>query len=150
MHRDTDIENRLVEIAWEGEGGISWEGSIEAYTFSSVQFSSVARSCLTLCSPMNHSTPGLPVHHQLSEFTQTQVHWVGDAIQPSCVKQIISGNLLYDAGSSTQCSVTSWRGGMGWGVGGRFKREGTYVYRWLIHVVLWQKPTQIVKQLSSN
>ena len=51
--------------------------------FSSVQFSSVAQSCLTLCDPMNHSTPGLPVHHQLLEFTQTHIHWVGDAIQPS-------------------------------------------------------------------
>ena len=50
---------------------------------SSVQFSSVAQSCSTLCDPMNHSTPGLPVHHQLPEFTQTHVHRVGDAIQPS-------------------------------------------------------------------
>ena len=49
----------------------------------SVQFSSVAQSCLTLCDPMNRSTPGLPVHHQLLEFTQTHVHRVGDAIQPS-------------------------------------------------------------------
>ena len=48
-----------------------------------VQFSSVAQSCPTLCDPMNHSTPGLPVHHQLLEFTQTHVHRVGDAIQPS-------------------------------------------------------------------
>ena len=47
------------------------------------QFSSVAQSCLTLCDPMNYSTPGLPVHHQLPEFTQTHVHRVGDAIQPS-------------------------------------------------------------------
>ena len=47
------------------------------------QFSSVAQSCPTLCDPMNCSTPGLPVHHQLPEFTQTHVHWVGDAIQPS-------------------------------------------------------------------
>ena len=46
-----------------------------------VQFSSVTQSCPTLCDPMNRSTPGLPVHHQLSEFTQTHVHWVGDAIQ---------------------------------------------------------------------
>ena len=51
--------------------------------YSSVQFSSVAQSCPTLCHPMNHSTPGLPVHHQLPEFTQTHVHWVGDAILPS-------------------------------------------------------------------
>ena len=47
------------------------------------QFSSVAQSCPTLCDPMNRSTPGLPVHHQLPEFTQTHVHRVGDAIQPS-------------------------------------------------------------------
>ena len=46
----------------------------------SVQFSSVAQSCLTLCNPMSRSTPGLPVHHQLLEFTQTQIHWDGDAI----------------------------------------------------------------------
>ena len=43
----------------------------------------VAQSCLTLCHPMNHRTPGLPVHHQLLEFTQTHVHRVGDAIQTS-------------------------------------------------------------------
>ena len=47
------------------------------------QFSSVTQSCLTLCDAMNHSTPGLPVHHQLPEFTQTHVHRVSDAIQPS-------------------------------------------------------------------
>jgi len=49
----------------------------------SVQFSSVTQSCLTLWDPMNCSTPGLPVHHQLLEFTQTHVHRVGDATQPS-------------------------------------------------------------------
>ena len=53
------------------------------YEVLSVQFSSVAQSCLTLCDPMNPSTPGLPVHHQLLEFTQTHVHRVNDAIQPS-------------------------------------------------------------------
>ena len=47
------------------------------------QFSSVTQLCPTLCNPMNRSTPGLPVHHQLLEFTQTRVHRVGDAIQPS-------------------------------------------------------------------
>ena len=52
------------------------------YICSSVQFSSVAQSCLTLCNPMNHSTPGLPAHHQLLKPIQTHVHWVGDAIQP--------------------------------------------------------------------
>ena len=50
---------------------------------TSVQFSSVAQSCLTLCDPMNRSTPGLPVHHQLPGSTQTHVHWVSDPIQPS-------------------------------------------------------------------
>ena len=49
----------------------------------SVQFNSVAQLCPTLCDPIKLSTPGLPVHHQLSEFTQTLVHRVGDAIQPS-------------------------------------------------------------------
>ena len=48
-----------------------------------VQFSSVAQSCLILCDPMNLSTPGLPVHHQLPEFSQTHIHRVSDAIQPS-------------------------------------------------------------------
>ena len=51
--------------------------------FSSVQFISVAQLCPTLCNSMDCSTPGLPVHHQLPEFTQTHVRWVGDAIQPS-------------------------------------------------------------------
>ena len=50
---------------------------------SSVQFSSVTQSCPTLCNPMNQSMPGHPVHHQLPEVTQTHVHRVGDAIQPS-------------------------------------------------------------------
>ena len=50
---------------------------------TSVPFSSVAQSCPTLCDPMNHSMPGLSVHHQLPEFTQTHVHRVSDAIQPS-------------------------------------------------------------------
>ena len=50
---------------------------------SSVQFSLVTQSCPTLCDPMDCSTPGLPVHHQLPELTQIHVHWVSDAIQPS-------------------------------------------------------------------
>ena len=58
----------------------SW---VKLFQAVSVQFSSVTQSCPTLCHLMNHSTPGLPVHHQLPEFTQTHVHWVGDAIQPS-------------------------------------------------------------------
>ena len=53
------------------------------YSTLTVQFSSVPQSCPTLCDPMNFSTPGLPVHQQLPEFTQTHVHQVSDAIQPS-------------------------------------------------------------------
>ena len=56
---------------------------VQKYNGISVQFSSVAQSCPTLCDPMNRSTPGLPVHHHLPEFSQTHVHRVGDAIQPS-------------------------------------------------------------------
>ena len=55
----------------------------EGCTQSQFSFSSVAQSCPSLCNPMNRSLPGLPVHHQLPELTQTHVHWVGDAIQPS-------------------------------------------------------------------
>ena len=51
--------------------------------WSTLQFSSVAQLCPALCNPMNRSTPGLPVHHQLPEFTQTHIHWVSDAIQLS-------------------------------------------------------------------
>ena len=73
-------------------GGIGWLDLLVVqrtlkillqHQLSSVQFSSVAQSCPTLYDPMNRSTPGLPVHHQLPEFTQTHVHWVSDAIQPS-------------------------------------------------------------------
>ena len=53
------------------------------YYSAHFHFSSVAQSCPTLCNPMNRSTPGLPVHHQLLEFTQTHIHRVSDAIQPS-------------------------------------------------------------------
>ena len=53
------------------------------HLLASVQFSSVAQSCQTLCDPIDCSTPGLLVHHQLLEFTQTHVHWVSDTIQPS-------------------------------------------------------------------
>ena len=63
-----------------------WTGTTSPFLFhlcSSVQFSSVPQSCPTFCEPMNHSTPGLPVHHQLPEFTQTHEYRVGDAIQPS-------------------------------------------------------------------
>ena len=61
--------------SWWYECEMSWEDWI--------QFSLVAQSCLNLCDTMDCSMPGLPIHHQLPEFTQTHVHWVSDAIQPS-------------------------------------------------------------------
>ena len=66
----------LVNTEWTIAPGVSAK-------FSSVEFSSVAQSCPPLCDPMNCSMPGLPVHHQLPEFTQTHVHQVSDAIQPA-------------------------------------------------------------------
>ena len=63
------------------------------------------------------------------------------------VKWIASGTLLFDTGSSTQCSVTTQKGGEGQDLGERFKKEETYVYLWLIHIV-WQKPTQHYKAIS--
>ena len=78
-------------IPWTEEPGELWsvgsqrirhDWSDLAHTHS-VQISSVTQSCLTLCDPMNCSTPGLPIYHQIVEFTQTHVHWVSDAIQPS-------------------------------------------------------------------
>ena len=68
---------------WYTQGQTAKKTKGKVYTKVQVQFSSVAQLCLTLCDPMNRSTPGLPVHHKLPEFTQTHVHRVGDAIQPS-------------------------------------------------------------------
>ena len=68
------------------EGSLTWltgSPALIQLVIVSVQFSSVAQKCPTLCNPMNCSTPGLPVHHQLPEFIQTHVHRVSDAIQPS-------------------------------------------------------------------
>ena len=80
-------------IPWTEEPGgllsiglqrVTQDWMTNTFTFiSSVQFSSIAQSCLTLCNPVNHSTPGLPVHHHLLGFTQTHVRQVGDAIQPA-------------------------------------------------------------------
>ena len=82
------------------------------FLFSSVQFSSVAQLCPTPCNPTNHSTPGLPVHHQLPEFTQTHVHRVGDAIQPS--HPLLSPSLLPPIPSSIRV----------------FSSESTLLMRW--------------------
>ena len=67
--------DQIANIRWIMEKGREFQK-----TSSPVQFSSVAQSRLTLCDPMNRSTPGLPVHHQLPEFTQTRVQRVSDAI----------------------------------------------------------------------
>ena len=73
----------LVLISLNKTSAASWSEQIQKLFWVFLnQFSSVAQSYLTLCDPVNRSTPGLPVHHQLPEFTQTHVHWVGDAIQP--------------------------------------------------------------------
>ena len=70
-------------MPWTEEAGRLQSMGSQRVRHSSVQFSSVAQSCPTLCDPMNCSMPGLPVHHQLPESTHTHVHRVGDAIQPS-------------------------------------------------------------------
>ena len=77
--------SRDCNIEWSKSEKISkYKGMYaESKKIVSDQIRSVAQSCPTLRHPMNHSTPGLPVHHQLPEFTQTHVHWVSDAIQPS-------------------------------------------------------------------
>ena len=78
LHRQGDLNHwitREAQAIWLL--GLPW-----AALSSVLPFSSVSQLCPTLCDPMNRSTPGLPVHHQLPEFTQTHVHRVGDAIQP--------------------------------------------------------------------
>ena len=67
-----------LQIMW-----ISGTLKLRMISVASAQFSSVAQSCPTLCDPINHSTPGLPINLQLLDFTQTHVHWVCDVIQPS-------------------------------------------------------------------
>ena len=83
----------LISLAWKlqkgficvelGQGIYLQFGRFFVFIYESVQFSSVAQSCPTLCDSMNRSTPGLPVHHQLPDSTQTHICCVGDAIQPS-------------------------------------------------------------------
>ena len=75
---------KKIHILYINDDAIAvWYYCLNEYNFSSVQFSSVSQSCPTLHDPMNCSVPGLPVYHQLPEFTQTHVHQVSDAIQPS-------------------------------------------------------------------
>ena len=84
--------------------------------FFLIQFSSLAQSCLTLCDPINCSTPGLPVHHQLLGFTQAHVHWVGDAIQPSHPVIPFSCPQSFPASGSFQMSQLFVLGGQSTGV----------------------------------
>ena len=86
----TDFITKTIMKNKEGHYIMIWDhykvGTLYSSTYMhsvSVQFSSVAQLCPTLCNPMDCSTPGLPVHHQLPEFTQTHVHQVCDGIQPS-------------------------------------------------------------------
>ena len=73
----------MLKLKFQHFGDRIWRADSSKKILMLGNFSSVALSCLTLCNPMNHSTPGLLVHHQLLESTQTHVHWAGDAIQPS-------------------------------------------------------------------
>ena len=79
LHGD-DCFSWLAETSWDRRNFLP---RIMCFIACTLPFSSVAQSCLTLCDPMDCSMPVLSVHHQLPEFTQTHVHWVGDAIQPS-------------------------------------------------------------------
>ena len=81
-----------------------------------VQFTSVTQSCVTLCDAINYSTPGLPVHHQLPESTQTHVHWVGDAIQPSHPVVHFFHPQTFTASGSFQMSQLFASGGQSIGV----------------------------------
>ena len=83
---------------------------------TSVQFSSVAQLCPTLCNPMSLSTPGLPVDHQLAEFTQTHVYWVRDAIHPSFAIPFSSCLPSFPASESFQMSQLFTSGGQSTGV----------------------------------
>ena len=77
---DVGVDEEQVTRSWRSNKDTSAGPSDQPELF---QFSSVTQSCPTLCDPMDCNTPSLPVHHQLPEVTQTHVHWVSDAIQPS-------------------------------------------------------------------
>ena len=81
--RSPTLQVGSLPLSHQGRPILEWQTNPISRGISQVQFSSVAQSGQTLCDPMNHSTPGLPVHHQLPEFTQIHFHRVRDAIQPS-------------------------------------------------------------------
>ena len=98
----------------------------------SVQFSSVAQLCPTLSNPMNCSTPGLPVHHQLLGFTQTHVHWVGDAISSSVVP-FSSCLQSFPASGSFQMSQSFESGGQSIGASASASNEYSGLISFRMH-----------------
>ena len=111
-----DGVKRLVQASWWERLAVGNTGSWSDEQ-GPPQFSSVAQSCLTLCNPMDCSTPAFPVHHQLTEFTQTHAHWVSDFIQPSHPVIPFSSQLQYfKASGSFQMSQLFTSGGQSIGV----------------------------------
>ena len=116
------------------------------------QFSSVAQSCPTLCDPMDCSTPGFPVHHQLLELTQTHVHWVSDAIQPSHPLSSPSppafnlsqhqGLFKWVSSSHQVAKVLEFQ------LQHQSEKEQVYEYNWLTLLYSWNY--HIINQLYSN
>ena len=97
----------------------------------SVHFSSVTQSCPAVCDPIDCSTPGLPVHHQLLEFTQTHVHWVSDAIQPSHPLIPFYPLQSFPASESCQMSQLFTSGGQSIGVS-----ASTSSFQWIFRTDL--------------
>ena len=88
LHTISEIQHRVppqlyVASFLSSYPALAYSSGLSCQCWTILQFSSVTKSCLTLCYPVDCNTPGLPVHHQLPEFTQTHVHWVGDDSQPS-------------------------------------------------------------------
>ena len=126
-----------LQSLWQPRGaglGGRWEGGSRGRRH---MYCSVTQLCLTLCDLMNCSKLGFPVLHYLLEFAWIHVHWVSDAIQPS--HPLLPPSPLALSLSQHQ---------------GIFQQVGSYVYLWLIHVDVWQKPTQhckaIILQLKIN
>ena len=99
-----------IAISERTKEGSRNEAQREVRWYRSDQIRSVAQSCLTLCNPMNCSTPGLPVHHQLPEFTQTHVHRVSDAISSSVVPFSSCPQSLPASGSLPMSQLFAWGG----------------------------------------
>ena len=117
---------------WDSPGKITGVGCHFLLQCMNVKSESeVAQSCPTPSDPMDCGLPGSSVH---GIFQARVLEWGAIAFSDCMTK-----------GPQIWCSVTTQRGGMGWEVAGRFKREGTCVYLWLLHVDVWNKPTQYCK-----